>query len=69
MAARVGKAKALKAVAHKLARLIYQLLKNGNAYVEIGQEQYERKHHERRLKNLLKNARELGYELTEKTNH
>ena len=41
MAARIGKSKALKAVAHKLARLIYQLLKNGQAYVEIGQEEYE----------------------------
>jgi transposase len=68
MAARIGKSKALKAVAHKLARLIYQLLKNGQAYVEIGQEEYESKHHARRLKNLMKNARELGYELTETAN-
>jgi hypothetical protein len=63
LAARVTKVKALKAVAHKLARLIYRLLKYGKAYVEVGQEQYEKKHEEKRIKNLIKNAHELGYEL------
>jgi hypothetical protein len=67
MAARVSKSKAIKAVAHKLARLIYRLLKNGNTYVEIGQEQYERQHEIRRMKNLQKTAREMGYELVVKT--
>lgn len=67
MASRVSKTKAIKAVAHKLARLLYQLLKNGTQYVEIGQEQYERKHKEKRIKNLMKNAKELGYELAIKT--
>lgn len=66
MAARISKSKALKAVAHKLARLIYQLLKNGNAYIEVGQDQYEKKYNERRIKNLMKNANELGYVLTVK---
>ncbi|MBS0656439.1 MAG: IS110 family transposase [Verrucomicrobia bacterium] len=63
MAARISKSKALKAVAHKLARLIYQLLKKGHAYVEVGQELYEKRYKEKRLKNLVKNARELGFEL------
>lgn len=63
IAARKGKAIALKAVAHKLARLIYQLLKNGQAYVEVGQEAYERRYKERRIKNLVKNARELGLDI------
>jgi hypothetical protein len=66
MAARVSKSKAIKAVAHKLARLIYRLLKNGNAYVEIGQDQYEKQYAVKKLKNLQKNAREMGYELVEK---
>ena len=64
MAARISKSKALKAVAHKLARLIYQLLKNGNAYVEIGQEQYENHHKEKKIKSLLKSARELGLNIS-----
>jgi transposase len=67
MAARVTKAKALKAVAHKLAKLIYNLLKNGNEYVEVGQDQYNEKYEKKRLKNLIKNAHELGYELVIKS--
>lgn len=63
MAARIGKGKALKAVAHKLAKIVYLLLKEGQRYVEIGQDEYERKYQERRLKNLRKSASELGYEL------
>jgi transposase len=65
LASRVSKAKALKAVAHKLARLIYNLLKHGTEYVEIGQEQYENRHRERKIKNLIRNAKEMGYELKE----
>jgi transposase len=67
MASRVTKSKAIKAVAHKLARLIYKLLTNGHEYVAIGQDRYEKEYHKRRIKNLIKNARELGYELVENT--
>jgi hypothetical protein len=63
LASRTSKAKALKAVAHKLARLIYNLLKNGTEYVEVGQEKYEEHYQKKKLKNLMKNAKELGYEL------
>ena len=63
LASRTSKAKAIKAVAHKLARLIYNLLKHGTAYVEVGQEQYERQYKEKRINNLMKNAKELGFEL------
>ncbi len=61
MAARISKAKAFKAVAHKLARLIYRLLKKGEAYVEVGQDQYEKKYRLKQEKNFLKTARELGF--------
>ena len=59
----LSKSKAIKAVAHKLARLIYRLLKHGHAYVEVGQEQYEQQHKKNRIKNMKKNAQELGYDL------
>lgn len=65
MAARVTKSKAIKAVAHKLARLIYKLLTNGHEYVAIGQEHYGKQYEKKRIKNLMKNARELGYVLVE----
>jgi transposase len=41
LATRISKSKAIKAVANKLAKLVYNLLKHGTQYVEIGQEQYE----------------------------
>jgi transposase len=63
LACRISKSKALKAVAHKVARIIYDLLKHGTAYVAIGQEQYLKKHEDRKLKNLQKNAQELGFKL------
>jgi hypothetical protein len=65
MASRVSKTKAIKAVAHKLARLIYKLLTNGHEYVAVGQERYEKEYHKKRIKNLMRNARELGYDLVE----
>jgi hypothetical protein len=36
MEAGLGAAEAMTATAHKLARLIYRLLKNGEAYVRQG---------------------------------
>ena len=61
--ARLGAPKAITAMAHKLARLIYRLLKHGEAYVSEGLEQYETRHHERALRSLNYQAQELGYEL------
>lgn len=60
---RLGAPKAITAAAHKLARLIYSLLKHGQAYVSQGLEEYEREHQERQLRNLNRKARELGYTL------
>jgi transposase len=64
MKARLGSASAITATAHKLARLIYRLLKHGEDYVRQGLETYEEKYRERLLHNLRKNAKRLGFELT-----
>jgi transposase len=40
--ARLGTPKAITATAHKLARLIYAMLTHGTAYVDAGQDYYER---------------------------
>lgn len=61
--ARLGKRKAITATAHKLARLVYNLLKHGTAYADAGADYYERVYKERVIKNLARRARELGYEL------
>jgi hypothetical protein len=63
MRARLGAPKAITATAHKLGRLVYGMLKYGQAYVDKGQEHLEREHRERRYKSLVRQARELGIDL------
>jgi hypothetical protein len=64
VASRRGVPKAITAVAYKLARIIYQMLKHGQAYVAQGQQQYEQAYQARVLQNLKRKARGRGYELT-----
>lgn len=61
--ARIGPAKALKALAHKLARIIYRLLRHGMAYVEAGQAAYEQRLRDKRIKYLTRQAAELGFQV------
>ncbi|HSH79549.1 MAG TPA: IS110 family transposase [Herpetosiphonaceae bacterium] len=63
MAARVGKPQAVTATAHKLARLIYGMLRYGTEYVDAGQEYYERQYKERVVRNLTQRAKAMGFEL------
>jgi len=63
MAARLGKAQAVTATAHKLARLVYSMLKNGSEYTDAGQDYYERQYKERAVRNLEHRAKDLGFEL------
>jgi transposase len=60
---RLGAPKAITAGAHKLARLVYSLLKHGEDYVARGSEAYEREYQARQVRNLTRKARELGYAL------
>ncbi|HEY8159778.1 MAG TPA: IS110 family transposase [Methylobacter sp.] len=61
---RMDKAKAVTACAHKLARLIYAMLTQGQEYVDQGQEYYEEKYRQRVIKNLTKRAEQIGFQLT-----
>ncbi|HEX3626369.1 MAG TPA: IS110 family transposase [Verrucomicrobiae bacterium] len=63
MKARLGNAEAVTATAHKLARLIYRLVKHGEAYVRQGMADYERKHQEQRQRGLKKAAAAMGFQL------
>ena len=49
MRSRVGSPKAITAVAHKLAKLVYRMLKHGEEYVKQGAEEYEALYRERRI--------------------
>ena len=61
--ARLGAPKAITATAHKLARLVYAMLKNGTSYVDVGQDYYEERYQARVIKNLKRKAKHLGFEL------
>ena len=61
---RLGAPTAINAGAHKLARLIYRMLKFGKAYVETGQQAYEKIFKERTLRILQRRARQLGFDVT-----
>jgi transposase len=60
---RLGTPKALVATAHKLARLVYRLLKYGEDYVAQGMAEYEQAYRERTVQNLVRKAKALGYRL------
>lgn len=63
MKARLGAPKAITATAHKLARLIYTMLKHGTAYVRQGMDEYEQQYRERTVKQMTRRAKALGYML------
>jgi hypothetical protein len=60
---RLGTPKAITATAHKLARLFYQLWRNGGTYDHPGIDYYEQRYQEQILKRLQKKAQTLGFEL------
>lgn len=64
MKSKLGPAPAITACAHKLARLIYRLIKYGEAYVREGLADYEKKCEAQRRRQLERNAKALGFELT-----
>ena len=67
MKARLGAPKAVTATAHKLARLLYLVLKHGWGYIDPGQDWYEHQYQDRILKSLNRRASQLGYHLVPST--
>jgi transposase len=63
MRARLGAPKAITAAARKLAATVYRMLKYGEAFVERGQDAYEKQYQDRVLANLRRSAKHLGFQL------
>lgn len=63
MRARHGAEQAIVAAAHKLARLVYYMLKHREEYVDPGSGYYEAKYRDRAIKNLKRKARQWGLEV------
>jgi hypothetical protein len=61
--ARLGAPKAITATAHKLARIVYHLMRGGVAYLKQTEAAYAQQVHQRLEKQFLRRARELGYEV------
>jgi len=68
MKSRLGTPKAITAVAHKLAVIVFNMLKNGTEYIESGQDYYEEQYKDRIIKNLRNRAESLGFELVSMQN-
>ena len=66
--AQLGAPKAITATAHKLARIIYSMLKYGQKYVDAGADYYEQQYRERALNNAKRRAAQLGYKLVPVSN-
>lgn len=64
MCGKLGKPQAVTATAHKLARIIYAMLKSKTPYKDPGADHLEAQVQERKVKQLQRQAKELGYELT-----
>jgi len=65
MSSRLGKAVATKAMAAKLARLVYRMLRYGMEYVDKGAAFYEQQHQKRQIQLLRRKAAELGFQIVE----
>ena len=61
--AHLGAPKAITATAHKLARIIYSMLRYGQRYVDAGAEYYELQYQKRALHTARRRAAQLGYQL------
>lgn len=64
MRARLGAPKAITAAAHKLARILYHLLTQQQAYNDSVFAEYEEQYQQRRVRRLHREAAALGYTLT-----
>lgn len=61
---KLGAPKAITAMAHRLARLVYRMLKYGQHYVDKGAEYYEQRNRQRQIEFLRKKAAQLGLQVT-----
>jgi transposase len=61
---RLGAPKAITATAHKLARIVYNLIRYGLAYMQQTEAAYAEQVRQRLEKQLRRRAKEMGFELT-----
>lgn len=62
---KLGAPKAITAMAHRLARLVYRMLKYGQRYIDKGAEYYGQRYRNQQIHFLQKKAAQLGLLITE----
>jgi hypothetical protein len=62
---KLGPPVAIKAMAAKLARLVYRMLRFGMQYVDQGAEFYEAQHRKLQISHLKRKASQLGFQIIE----
>lgn len=62
---KLGAPKAITAMAHKLSRLVYRMLKYGQEYVDKGMQYYEERYRQQQVQMLRKTAAKLGFQVLE----
>jgi transposase len=62
---KLGAPVAIKAMAAKLARLLYRMLRYGMQYVDRGAKFYEAQHRNLQIAHLKRKAAKLGFRITE----
>jgi transposase len=60
---KLGAPKAITAMAHRLARLIYRMLKYGQDYVDKGMQYYEDQYRRQQIERLKKTAAKFGFQI------
>jgi len=60
---KLGAPKAITAMAHRLARLVYRMLKYGQQYVDKGMEYHDQRYRNQQIQSLQKKAAKLGLQL------
>ena len=61
---KLGAPKAITAMAHRLARLVYRMLKYGQQYIDKGAEYYEQRNRQQQIDFIKKRAAQLGLMVT-----
>jgi transposase len=61
---KLGAPKAITAMAHRLARLVYRMLKYGQQFVNKGAEYYDERNRQLQIEFVRKKAARLGLQVT-----
>ena len=67
MRSKFGAPKAITATAHKMAKIIYNMLKSKKSFRELGSDYYDCQYQKRVIASLKKRAKEFGFEVVPAT--